>query len=103
MRSSGQNKFDSDFPLYIFGFPFCLQKGMATEIEVLKIHNSFDSAFICIYTATRKITNRLEQFLFFCDTPLCMREEYKTNKINVSLISTGIVFTTLDNLTSSIV
>ena len=41
MTIYGQNKFDSDFPLYIFGFPLCLLKGMATEIKGLKIPNSF--------------------------------------------------------------
>ena len=28
----------------------------------------FDSAFICIHTATCKISNRFEEFLFLCDT-----------------------------------
>ena len=68
MRSSGQNKFDSEFPLYIFGFPLYLQKVMATKIKGLKI--LFDSAFICIYTATHKLANRFEQFLVFCETLL---------------------------------
>ena len=43
MRSSGQNKYNSDFPLYIFGFHLCLQKVIATEIDNLKV-------ILCIQT-----------------------------------------------------